>query len=334
MQFAAFAVALLFLHLTLLDSGTVLGCGLIVATLLCLAWQSWWIIPYTFFWPKEVATARTGQEENGADQQLSILTANVLMTNHNSEALLLLVKKHQPDILVTLETNQWWQDKLDTLLSDMPHSIQCPLDNLYGMHVYSRLPLAECETTFLVEDDVPSMHALIKLRCGDDVRMHFLHPAPPSPTENAESKERDAEMVIVARSIADSDQPVIVTGDFNDVAWSATTRLFRKISKLLDPRIGRGMFNTFHAKYPFLRWPLDHLFHSKHFTLRSMQRMPSIGSDHFALLTELSFTPHALTSHTNADQEGIKADSEDQARASAIVNNTGKSGTDVPEPGE
>ncbi|WP_257900204.1 hypothetical protein [Marinobacter sp. F4206] len=40
---------------------------------------------------------------------------------------------------------------------------------------------------YIIEDDVPSMHALVELRSGDRVRIHFLHPAPPSPTENPES---------------------------------------------------------------------------------------------------------------------------------------------------
>src|SRR5690554_4175884 len=103
----------------------------------------------------------------------------------------------------------------------MPYSMKCPLDNLYGMHVYSRLQLDETEISYLVEEGITSMHALPTLRPGDQVRVHSLHPAPPSPTETPESAERDAELVIVARTIVDSDQPVIVTEDLNDGAWSS-----------------------------------------------------------------------------------------------------------------
>jgi endonuclease/exonuclease/phosphatase (EEP) superfamily protein YafD len=323
MQFASLAalllaVQLLFLHL---ENGAWV---LVLATIFCLFWQLWWIAPYTLFYPKEVDTEPLGD----LDRSLRVMTANVLMTNRNAEALLTLVNEHQPDVLVTLESDQWWQHHLDTLQPEMPHTIKCPQDNLYGMHVYSRLPLHEIATVFLVEDDVPSMHAQLQLRTGEPVRMHFLHPAPPSPTENHESAERDAELVIVARSIDNTSQPVIVTGDLNDVAWSETTRLFRKLSGLLDPRVGRGMFNTFHAHYPFLRWPLDHIFHSSHFSLVNIQRLPAIGSDHFPLLTELSFTP----SKANAEN-GLQTDAGDESRADFIAQNENSSQADVPSPG-
>ncbi len=118
----------------------------------------------------------------------------------------------------------------------------------------------------------------------------------------------------MVQSLKDSQMPIILTGDLNDVAWSATTRLFRKISGLLDPRTGQDMFNTFHAGYWFMRWPLDHLFHSHHFTLRSIQRLPSIGSDHFALLTRLVFTPGL-----GIDQEGLEDSRDDRSWARSIV---------------
>jgi endonuclease/exonuclease/phosphatase (EEP) superfamily protein YafD len=125
-------------------------------------------------------------------------------------------------------------------------------------------------------------------------------------------------LLIVAKSVRRSDLPVIVPGDLNDVAWSATTRVFRKISGLLDPRVGRGMFNSFHADYWFLRWPVDHLFHSSHFRLSAIRRLPHFGSDHFALFTELSFEPlHATRSN------GLEADREERSSANQKISDQG-----------
>ncbi len=131
----------------------------------------------------------------------------------------------------------------------------------------------------------------------------------------------------MAKSVAQADVPVIVTGDLNDVAWSETTRLFRKISGLLDPRVERGLFNTYHAGYWFLRWPLDHLFYSNHFTLSFIRRIGGFGSDHFALLTELVFE-----SWRDLKQNGLEADSSDLDWAKAKTGNQGVSKNDVPQP--
>ncbi len=324
LQLTVLSGVLLIIQVIYLDLTQPTARGLVSVILICLLWHLWWILPYTFLWPKEVKTAA----KISKDQQISIITANVLTPNRDAHKLIELVRKYQPDILVTLESDLWWQEQLDVLQPQMPHSIKCPLDNLYGMHVYSKFALDDKTISYLVEDDVPSMHAQITLATGDKIRLHFLHPAPPSPTENTESAERDAELVMVARSVVGSEQPVIVTGDLNDVAWSATTRLFRKLSGLLDPRVGRGMFNTFHAGYWFLRWPLDHLFHSEHFTVCHIERLPSISSDHFALYTELAYTP----SQTQ-NKQGLDANAGDKQWADDVVGAKQVSKDDVPKPG-
>ena len=298
---------------------------MITTTSLCFLWQLWWIVPYTPLWRKEVKSCN----EDHPDRKISIITSNVLTPNRNAKALIALVNRHQPDILITLESDAWWEEQLAVLESGMPYTVKCPLDNLYGMHLYSKLRIREHEISFLVEKDVPSIHVSLEMKTGELIRAHFVHPAPPSPTENTESAERDAELIIVGQSVANSDLPVIVAGDLNDVAWSSTTRLFRKISGLLDPRIGRGMFNTFHVKYFFLRWPLDHLFHSKHFTVCDIDRLPSIGSDHFPLLTSLALNP-MISSY----QEGLESDASDRERAKEIAEEKKVSKEDVPKPDE
>ncbi|MGM0430708.1 MAG: endonuclease/exonuclease/phosphatase family protein [Pseudomonadota bacterium] len=289
-------------------SVTAIASGLLIGCLVC---QLWWVVPYTFFFPKEVEAVRAGSNY----ERLRIMTANVLTPNHNSDGLIKLVHDFTPDVLVTLESDDWWQEKLDAIESDYPHTVKVPLDNLYGMHVYSRYVLSDVSVEYLVEDDKPSVHCFIELPCGQKVKAHFVHPAPPSPSENEESEERDAELVLVARRVEPEKYPTIVTGDLNDVAWSRTTLLFRKISSLLDPRIGRGMFNTFHAEHWFARWPLDHIFHSHHFALVSMTRLPGFGSDHFPLLTELALAPGE-----NGVDDGPSPDEDDKEAADEIVN--------------
>lgn len=311
LQLGFLATLLVLAEITFLDFSIIWSWISVALVVICIVYQAWWIIPYTPLFPREVKHAANHDPDNA----ISILASNVLTPNRNAAALLKLVHQYQPDILVTLETDAWWQRQLDVLRESYPYCLQCPLDNLYGMHVYSKLLLEDAQIQFLIEKDVPSMHALVHLRSGQKVQVHFLHPTPPSPTENDESTERDAELLLVAKSVAKKQVPVIVAGDLNDVAWSTTTRLFRKISGLLDPRVGRGMFNSFHAKYWFIRWPLDHLFHSRHFVLVDVQRLPTIGSDHFPIFVKLAFVPEQ-----GEDQKGIEPDGDDMQLAQHKIN--------------
>jgi endonuclease/exonuclease/phosphatase (EEP) superfamily protein YafD len=157
------------------------------------------------------------------------------------------------------------------------------------MLLYSRLPLAEKRIRFLLLDRVPSMTCRVHLPNGESFRFYGVHPLPPGVA--VDSTQRDAELVLIGRAAREEGEPAIVAGDLNDVAWSYTTRLFQKVSGMLDPRVGRGLYSTFHAGWPFLRWPLDHLFHSPDFRFVALERLPAFGSDHFAILAELSYEP-------------------------------------------
>lgn len=289
--------------------------GLPDLVLLCalaasLLYQLLRILPYTPLHAKQLRDA----VRPDADHTLRLIVSNVLTSNRNAQALLRLVQERRPDLLLTVETDHWWQQQLDTLAADYPHAVKHPLDNLYGMHLYSRLPLNDAELLFLVEDDKPSIHAQVQLPGGRWVRLHCLHPAPPSPTENATSAERDGELLVVADALDRPPRAVVVMGDLNDVAWSKTTRHFQHIGGLLDPRIGRGTFNTFNARYPFLRWPLDHVFCSPDFRLVSMSRLPDIGSDHFPIEAVLHLAPEAV-----AQQHTPQPDAQDRAAAEAKI---------------
>ncbi len=227
------------------------------------------------------------------DQSLNIMVANVYQYNTNFKGCLQEIKKADPDIVLLLETDQRWDDETRELGEIYPFELKVPLENTYGMLFYSRLKVLSAEVKHLVEVEVPSIHAQLELKNGTKIQLYALHPSPPVPNENPRSTERDKELLIVADLAKASKLPVIVMGDLNDVAWSYTTELFLKMSGLLDPRRGRGFYNSFHARYPFLRFPLDHVFISTDFKLRKMCRLSNFDSDHFPIFTSLQYEAKA-----------------------------------------
>ncbi len=311
LQLIALGSGALLIWVVLWHQGTSLpggkwACALMVGLLCALIFQLSRVLPYSRLWPVQVLQAKTPQP----DRTLSLFVSNVLTPNPHKDRLILQIRQYQPDVVITLETDQDWEQALSVLHDDYPHRVAVPLDNLYGMHLYSKLPLINPQILFRLSEDIPSIHTGVRLRCGKVIQLYAVHPKPPSPTEALDSTQRDAELLMVAKEVARHDQTTIVAGDLNDVAWSHTTRLFQKISGLLDPRIGRHFMNTFHADYWFLRWSLDHIFHSTDFSLVRMERVPHIGSDHFPVYTELHFDPVL-----EAVQEAPEATADDRAEA-------------------
>jgi endonuclease/exonuclease/phosphatase (EEP) superfamily protein YafD len=251
----------------------------------CTIYQLLSIVPYLPFYPKQVEKSRVPLPK----KVIRLLIFNVFIENRKYDKFLRLVQKMNPDVILLAEPDAEWLRNIAELEKTHPHFVKHPLDNAYGMALYSKLELVDPQLKFIIEDDIPSIHTGIRLRSNDVVNLYCVHPRPPIPPENHRSHERDAELLLVGKSLADDRNPTIIAGDLNDVAWSRTTKLFQKISGLLDPRIGRGLYNSFHAHYPLVRFPLDHVFHSNHFRLVELKRLKNIGSDHFPIYVCLSF---------------------------------------------
>jgi endonuclease/exonuclease/phosphatase (EEP) superfamily protein YafD len=282
--------------------------ALALLLLAACGYQMYRILPYLpVLSPQVLATS-----DESLRSPVSVLVANVLMSNRRAADFLDIVKREDPDVILAVETDDWWEKQLRPLETEYGYSLKCPLDNTYGMLFYSRLELVDSEIRFLLEDDIPSVFARIRLPGGELVDFYGLHPEPPSTFQD--TGERDAELLLVGREASNASHPVIVAGDLNDVAWSHTTRLFQRTSGLLDPRIGRGMYNTYHADLPFLRLPIDHVFHSADFHLVEMKRLEYFGSDHFPIFIQLDLEPGA-----EERQPAPQADREDLEEAEEMI---------------
>jgi endonuclease/exonuclease/phosphatase (EEP) superfamily protein YafD len=263
------------------------------------------ILPYTIFGKKQVQRIDKDIPENS----ISLLISNVYQHNTNYKGCRQEIKKADADIVLLLEANQKWEQNV-LLDEEYPYSVKVPLDNTYGMLLYSRLELRGPQVKYLVEKDVPSIHTKVLLKSGKEIQLYAVHPTPPVPNENPRATERDKELLLIADLASNCTIPVIVAGDLNDVAWSHTTRLFLRMSEMLDPRRGRGFYNSFHAHYFFLRFPLDHAFISPHFKLKKMNRMDNFKSDHFPIYIGLQFEEIA-----SAEQKPMEKDAGDVKEA-------------------
>lgn len=218
-----------------------------------------------------------------ASDVIKLISCNIYQFNTEYDHFIQLIRSENPDLFVTMESNSEWEQALRVLEKDYPNYEKVTLENTYGMHFYTRLKIVSSRIHYFVADDVPSIEAELETKDGHRFIFFGVHPPPPSPTEEKNSKERDGDLLSVAKQVRDYKLPVLVTGDFNNVAWAKSSVLFKKTSHLIDARIGRGLLSTFHAKYWFFRVPLDLLFHSPDIFIDKLLIYPSVGSDHFPM---------------------------------------------------
>jgi endonuclease/exonuclease/phosphatase (EEP) superfamily protein YafD len=165
-----------------------------------LAWQVYAIWPYTPLHEPE-AKVLTGCEP---ESRLSLLVANVLIENKDSAPLLALVDGVRPDLVLLVETDSWWDRQLEPLKHAFPHVMSHPLENAYGIHLFSRSnwsgrSCASWSRRMCLRSRLASAcHPVL-------VTFYGLHPKPP-PLQDTE--ERDAELLIVGKEVREEASPL------------------------------------------------------------------------------------------------------------------------------
>lgn len=245
-----------------------------------IAYHIYLLMRYSKFWRSHGKSSESGSPNVAP---IKVISANIYQYNEQFDRFIQLIEDEQPDIFLTMESDQKWEKALRRLETHYPFQEKVTLDNTYGMHFYTKLKVINSTVHYFVADDLPSIEVTLETPEGEKFVFFGVHPPPPSPTEEDTSKERDGDLLSVAKKVRKYKDPVLVIGDFNNVAWAKTSILFRKTSNLLDARIGRGILSTFHSKYWFFRVPLDLLFHSAAIFIDHIKIYPDIGSDHFPI---------------------------------------------------
>ncbi|MEC5167088.1 endonuclease/exonuclease/phosphatase (EEP) superfamily protein YafD [Flavobacterium sp. PL11] len=260
----------------------------LLSVLLCIGLiiNGSYLINYTVFVSKKVPTAMS---MTGSDVKFSLLLSNVKMTNKKTKPLLDLVEKMKPDLVLTMEVNEWWNKKLKVLEGTYPYSQQTINEVTYGMILFSKFPLQNLHVNYLQNKNVPSFEMTLVLPNDQKIIIHAIHPVPPTHFKNLPDNKGQNEKVLdkLGQKIIRAKLPVLVAGDFNDVVWSHVNKITGTEDILFDVRVGRGFYNSFDAENFLIRWPLDHIFVTKEFRLNRLERLKDIGSDHFPMFVEL-----------------------------------------------
>ena len=269
--------------------------ALLVVLGLTIACQLWWAYRLTPLAKQELPSALSdphSRPDGPQGRRLRLIAANVDYENPGREEAMHTIAEQDPDVIALIEPDERWEPIIDPYKDAYPHIVKEIRELGRGLALLSRYPILSHEVRYLVDDDRPSIWAQIELPSGDPIRMVVTHPPPPGlPRRRGEgrhsSRKRDIELDLIAAEIRrERDQDWVLTGDFNDVGWSATTLRAKRQSGLLDPRVGRGSYSTFPAHWPLCRYPIDHVLVSPRFRLVRIDRLEPIGSDHLALIAE------------------------------------------------
>jgi endonuclease/exonuclease/phosphatase (EEP) superfamily protein YafD len=221
-------------------------------------------------------------------QSVRIMVANVKRRNESADVFLDQVLATDPDLLLIMETDAWWDERLASLSSRYRHRVQSiPADHaFYGMHLFSKLELISPEFNFFFDAVTPTVVTQVRLPGWEAVGFIGVHPKPPLAWSQSTTM-RDAHLLQAALVARQSNVPTIVAGDFNAVPWERVTRRAMRIGRLLDPRVGYGLYPTYDTESVLMSWPLDQILFQPQLTLQGFDTLPDFGSDHRAVVATL-----------------------------------------------
>ncbi len=224
---------------------------------------------HLYFSPEQNKSARTDK----------IFVLNVFTANESHEQVINLIKKENPDHITLTEVNERWSFEVKkNLLKDYPHILSIPRRDNFGILFMSK---KNFDKEQIYVDGIPVIKAVFK-----DFTIISVHPLPPI------SKNyflRRNEFLAQIKNWTAGTKNLIVCGDFNAVPWSPFFKSMMKESKLKSCSRGFGINTSWPTNIPFLRIPIDHCLISLDGYVKSFKRGPSVGSDHFPLITEFGF---------------------------------------------
>lgn len=214
-----------------------------------------------------------------------LISYNVHHDNDNYKETITFIKQTQPDIVLLVEPDKEWIDKLSELKAIFPFFIEEPLENSFGIALYSRLPLINTHIRYIVLANLPSIAAEVYLH-NKVITIIGTHTLPPISTSFASI--RNQQLKDLALIASTSNKPFILAGDLNITSWSPYFQDLIKESRLYDSQKGFGIQPTWPTMLPPLGITIDHCLISSDITIINRKIGRNLGSDHHPVIIDFS----------------------------------------------
>lgn len=232
----------------------------------------------------------------GADQAESgkktyrIFFANVQFGNIDGARIEGAIKKHNPDVVILAEGTKPLFNNLEKRLIGYEHSSFFEGSEAFDISYFSKLNPEEEIRLDGINPGVPSLQLIFDEE--EQFQVVGTHPIPPLTTGTF--SERNAHLQDLAQTISESEDPVVVVGDFNTSPWSIHARRFQEDAGVRNARKGHGIFLSWPIRYAGLepiiaplRIPIDHAFVSEEVQVVDMYQVSDIGSDHVPFVIDI-----------------------------------------------
>lgn len=274
----------------LLGIGAVLAIGrqwrwLVVTIVLLCIHMPWFAAPL-------VRAIPTGNREV-SKSALVVMTANVLTSNRQHDAIVKQIESANADVFAILELGSPLQQRLEEeLATSYPHRVTIPQDGgNFGIGLYSRHPLSDIESFSTNVQSIQSIAATVDSGSAS-YRIIATHPLPPVGNEGYQSRNEHMQILgdrVAKFRSAHKKMPVVVMGDLNLTPWSPLLTDFESRSGLSLAGGDNEIVPTWYAKplFPF-GLVLDHVLISDDLQCVGREIGPDIGSDHRAVIVAIT----------------------------------------------
>jgi endonuclease/exonuclease/phosphatase (EEP) superfamily protein YafD len=217
-----------------------------------------------------------------------VVSYNIWYRNADLGGVAAWLEQSGADVIVVQELTPQRARRMQPLLRTYPHAYFHPQE--YGAVIFSRWPFLSTESVMLTDAGARGTHVVLDWH-GTRVGLVGVHLHWPLGANN--SRLRNAELEGLAGLARTQREPLIVSGDFNITPWSAHFRAVLQRSGLNDCAQGRGLLPTWPSQFPPLGIAIDHCLASREWQASDLRTGPALGSDHRALIADLSLPASA-----------------------------------------